>query len=227
MLEVFQEAAKAIRDEDVGRLATFDMLYDGIAASIRGDMQNTIKMAERQLGDGLQIRILKALFLLKWVTQFKATPRNVAILLIDRPEIDIRSHEKAVLEALNLLEQESYLQRSGEIYEFLTDTERDIENEIKSTEVDGSQVAELLATVLFKDVLRDQKIRYEGNLQDYAYARKLDDELIGRDAEVAINIITPENFHHTNAATLAAHNMGKAELLAVLPADAGQKRSEE
>jgi hypothetical protein len=221
MLEVFQEAAKAIRDEDVGRLATFDMLYDGIAASIRGDMQNTIKMAERQLGDGLQIRILKALFLLKWVTQFKATPRNVAILLIDRPEIDIRSHEKAVREALNLLEQESYLQRSGEIYEFLTDTERDIENEIKSTEVDGSQVAELLATVLFKDVLRDQKIRYEGNLQDYAYARKLDDELIGRDAEVAINIITPENFHHTNAATLAAHNMGKAELLAVLPADAG------
>jgi hypothetical protein len=97
--------------------------------------------------------------------------------------------------------------------------ERDIENEIKSTEVDDSQVAELLATVLFKDVLRDQKIRYEGNLQDYAYARRLDDELIGRDADVAINIITPGNFHHTDAATLAAHNMGKAELLAVLPDD--------
>jgi len=37
------------------------------AASIRGDMQTTIKMAERQLGEGVEIRILKALFLLKWV----------------------------------------------------------------------------------------------------------------------------------------------------------------
>jgi hypothetical protein len=219
MLEVFQEAVKTIRFQDVGRLATFDMMYDGISAVIRGDMQSTIKMAERQLGEGLQVRILKALFLVKWVTQFKATPRNVAILLIDRPEIDIRSHEKAVREALNGLEQESYLQRSGEVYEFLTNTERDIENEIKSTEVEASKVTELLATVLFKDVLRDQTIRYEGNQQDYAYARKLDDELIGRDADVAINVITPGNFHHADAATLAAHNMGKAELLAILPAN--------
>ena len=100
MLAVFQEVAKAVRDEEVGRLATFDLMYDGIAASIRGDMQTTIKMAERQLGEGIPLRILKALFLLKWVREFKATPRNVAILLIDRPDIDIRAHEKAVREAL-------------------------------------------------------------------------------------------------------------------------------
>jgi len=78
----------------VGRLATFDLMYDGIAASIRGDMQTTIKMAERQLGEGVEIRILKALFLLKWVREFKATPRNVAILLIDRADIDIRATNK-------------------------------------------------------------------------------------------------------------------------------------
>ena len=217
MLAVFQEVAKTVRNQDVGSLATFDMMYDGIAASIRGDMQTTIKLAENRLGDGLRIRILKALFLLKWVREFKATSRNVAILLIGQPDIDIRSHEKAVREALAQLEAESYLQRNGELYEFLTDTERDIENEIKSTEVDESQVSELLAKVLFADVLRDAKIRYEGNGHDYAYARKLDDELIGRDADVSVNIITPGHFHHANAATLAANNMGKAELLAVLP----------
>jgi hypothetical protein len=55
-------------------------------------MQSTIKMAERQSGRGSAgCGFLKALFLVKWVAQFKATPRNVAILLIDRPEIDIRS----------------------------------------------------------------------------------------------------------------------------------------
>ena len=99
MLAVFQEVAKSVRDEKVGRLATFDHMYDGIAASLRGDMQTSIKLAERQLGE-MQLRILKSLFLLKWVREFKATPRNIAILLIDRPDLDIRAHELAVKEAL-------------------------------------------------------------------------------------------------------------------------------
>ncbi|WP_395734213.1 BREX system P-loop protein BrxC [Prosthecobacter sp.] len=219
MLAVFQEVAKTVRNEDVGHLATFDLMYDGIAASIRGDMQHTIKLAERQLGEGIPLRILKALFLLKWVREFKASSRNVAILLIDRPDIDIRAHEKAVNKALAELESQSYLQRNGDLFEFLTDTEKDIEVEIKNTEVDESQVADLLATVLFSDVLRDPKIRYEGNGQDYSYARKLDDALIGREADIALNIITPEHPNHTDAGTLAAQNTGKAELLAVLPAD--------
>lgn len=219
MLAVFQEVAKTVRNQTVGHLATFDLMYDGISASIRGDMQTTIKMAERQLGEGIPIRILKALFLLKWVREFKATPRNVAILLIDRPDIDIRAHEKAVREALTLLESQSYLQRNGELFEFLTDTEKDIEMEIKNTEIDESQVAELLSKVLFSDVLRDPKIRYEGNQQDYSYARKLDDELIGKDADVAINLITTEHFHHADSVTLAMHNVGKAELLSILPAN--------
>ena len=176
-------------------------MYDGIAPSIRGDMQTSLKMAENQLGEGIPLRILKALFLLKWVREFKATPRNVAILLIDRPEIDIRAHEKAVSDALTLLECQSYLQRNGDLFEFLTDTEKDIEVEIKNTEIDESQVADLLSKVLFADVLRDPKIRYEGNGQDYAYARKLDDDIIGREADVAINIITTEHPNHTNAAT--------------------------
>ena len=36
---------------------------------------------------------------------------------------------------------------------------------------------------------------------------------------MALNVITTEHPNHTDAATLAAQNTGKAELLAVLPAD--------
>jgi hypothetical protein len=219
MLAVFQDVAKALRHDEVGRLATFDLMYDGISASIRGDMQTTIKMAERQL-EGLEIRILKALFLLKWVRDFKATPRNVAILLIDTPDLDIRAHEKSVTEALARLEGQSYLQRNGDLFEFLTDTEKDIEVEIKNTEIDESQVIDTLSKVFFGDVLREQKIRYEGNGQDYNYARKIDDQLIGnRDAEISANLITPDHEQHSRPNILAMQNMGKTELLAVLPSD--------
>ncbi len=219
MLEVFQSVVKGMREETVGGLATFDRMFAGIAATLRGDVQTSIHQAERQLDNLLAVRILKALFLLKWVREFKATPRNVAILLIDRPDLDIAAHEKAVGEALEMLARQSYLQRNGEVYEFLTDTEKDIEVEIKNTDIEESEITRLLADILFKDVLRDPKVRYEANGQDYPYARKLDDQLVGKDAEVALNIITPEHPNHGNQSALAAQSTGKSELVLVLPPD--------
>jgi hypothetical protein len=140
MLAVFQEVAKQLLEREVGDLAPFDLMFDGIAASIRGDFQTSVRQAERQLDNPIAVRVLKALFLLKWVREFKATPRNVAILLIDKPDVNIAAHEKAVREALDYLEAQSYLQRNGEVYEFLTDLEKDIEVEIKNTEIEEAQL---------------------------------------------------------------------------------------
>lgn len=219
MLEVFQSVVKGMRTETVGGLATFDRMFDGIAATLRGDVQTSIHQAERQLDNPIAVRVLKALFLLKWVREFKATPRNIAILLIDQPKVDIAKHEESIAEALELLARQSYLQRNGDVYEFLTDTEKDIEVEIKNTEIDESEVTKLLSAILFSDILRDPKVRYESNGQVYPYARKLDDQLVGKDAEVALNIITPEHANHDNEATLAAQTTGKPELLLILPSD--------
>jgi hypothetical protein len=219
MLEVFQSVVKTMRQDEVGGLATFDRMFDGIGSTLRGDLQTSIQQADDQLDNPLAVRILKALFLLKWVREFKSTPRNIAVLLIDRPDIDIAAHEEAVKQALIILATQSYLQRNGEAYEFLTDTEKDIEVEIKNTEVDDSQVTKLLADIFFTDLLRDPKVRFEANGQDYPYARKLDDQLVGKDAEVALNIITPEHPNHGDEATLAAQNTGKPELLLLLPPD--------
>lgn len=219
MLEVFQSVAKAIRNDEVGSIATFDRMFDGITATLRGDMQTSILQAANHLDAPLALKILKALFLLKWVREFKATPRNVAILLIDRPDIDIAAHEKAVKQSLVLLAAQSYLQQSGEVFEFLTDAEKDVEVEIKGTELDDSQVTKLLSEVLFDDVVKSPKIRFEGNSQDYAYARKLDDHLVGKDAELALNIITPDHPNHSDERALAAQGTGKSELILVLPSN--------
>ena len=219
MLSVFQDVIKQIQTKPVGELATFDLFFDGIASAIQPHLTSSVRRSEKQLDGPLAIRILKALFLLKWVREFKSTPRNIAILLIEQPTLDIRAHEKAVHEALSLLTAQSYLQRNGDCYEFLTDVEKDIEVEIKNTDIDESALAKLLSEILFADVLRDPKIRYEGNGQDYTYARRLDDQLLGRDADLAVNIITTEHANHGEVAVLAAQNTGKPELLAVLPAD--------
>lgn len=219
LLAVFQEVLKAMRTDQVGALATFDRLYEGISSALRPDKVTPIVQAPANIHNPFAIRVLKALFLLKWEKAFKATPRNIAILLIDRPDVDIAAHGKAVKEALELLASQSYLQRNGDLYEFLTDAEKDIEVEIKNTDIDDSQVVKLLAEVLFADVLREPKIRFEANNQDYPYARKLDDEIVGKDADIALNIITPEHPNHGETSILAAQNTGKPELLLVLPAN--------
>jgi len=222
MLSVFQEVAKAIKELPVGRLASFDQLYDGIRDVIRADKQQTMVTAQNQVGP-LELRILKALFLLKWVPQFKSTARNIAILLIQAPNFDIRAHEQAVKDALINLESQSYLQRSGEVYEFLTDKEKDVEQEIKRVEVPDSVVVKTLHGVVFDDVLRTNKIRLEGegsgNGNDYPFAQKIDDGLIkGKDTDVVVNLVTPEHPNYGNEPVLISRNMGGSELMAILPA---------
>ncbi len=219
MLSVFQEVAKAIKELPIGRLASFDQLYDGIRDVIRADKQQTMVLAQNRV-DPLELRILKALFLLKWVPQFKSTARNIAILLIKEPTFEIRAHEQAIKEALISLESQSYLQRSGELYEFLTDKEKDVEQEIKRTEVGDSQVIKTLHGVVFDDVLRNNKIRFEDNGNDYPFAQKIDDGLIkGKDTDVVVNLITPEHPNYGNEAVLHSRNFGGSELMAILPAE--------
>jgi hypothetical protein len=218
MLSVFQEVAKLIKDLPIGKLASFDQLYDGIRYEIRGDKQQTMVTAQNQVGE-LELRILKALFLLKWVPQFKSTARNIAILLINEPNFDIRAHEQAVKEALINLESQSYLQRSGEVYEFLTDKEKDVEQEIKRTEVADSVVIKTLHGIVFDDVLRSVKIRFEHNGNDYPFAQKIDDGLIkGKEGDVVVNLVTPEHPNYGNEPVLISRNMGGSELMAILPA---------
>jgi len=219
MLGVFQTAAKNIGKGETGRIASFDLFYGGIQKALVSQLQSDINVAERNIsGPELAARLLKTLLLVKYVKEFKATARNLSILLIDGFDTNPVQHEKEVKEALNLLESNTYIQRNGEIYEFLTDEEKDIENEIKNVDLDPSEINNLLAEILFKDVLsKVQKIRYEENRQDYPLAKKLDGNLIGRDQELSINVVTQLNDHYGNMEAITMNAFQNWELTVVLP----------
>jgi hypothetical protein len=222
MLGILQDVGKGIAAAPIGQLATFDAMFEGLRGGLRGDLQTAIQTAERNLGDAssLPVRLLKALFLLKYVNEFKATPRNLAILLIERCHVDIAAHEKAVREALVKLENDTYIQRNGEAYEFLTDDEKDVETEIKGTDVDESEVSELLARIAYDDILRETKLRYEDNKQDYPFTRRLDGQTWGkREYDLALHIASDLHESYGDPVALANQSMGKAELLLVLPSD--------
>jgi len=193
MLGVFQQVAIAIKGHQIGELATFDLMFEGIRTALKTAIQQSILKAERQLDNKFAIRLLKALFLVKYVKEFKPTVRNLCVLMHDSFNRDIPSLKLEIEEALNLLEKETYIQRNGDLYEYLTDEEQDIEQEIKNTDVDSSVIAGELEKLIYDSVLKTRKIRWDENNQDYPFSRLLDDKLSGREYELAIHVISP--FH--------------------------------
>lgn len=218
MLGVFREVAIAIQHEPVGQLATFDRMFEGIRGALKSGLQSAINTAESHLNDDYAVRVLKALFLVKYVKEFKASQRNLSVLMTERFGEDAATQRNKLQAALNLLEQQTYIQRNGDVYEFLTDEEKDVEQEIKNTDVENSDISKQLEELLFDGVIRQRKIRYD-NGQDYAYTRKLDDRALSRESELAIHIISPLSDNFENLQMQGMQSMGKDELRVVLPAD--------
>ena len=219
MLSVFQQVAKDISQSQTGVLATFDKMFSGLTSSLKSEIQNSILQAERSDLSELQVQVLKALFLVKFVKEFKPNLHNISILLFDTFTINIKNHQNKIKEALAELEIQTYIQRSGELFEFLTDKEKSIENEIKATEISSSDITSLFTDFLYKNTIRDNKVRYDVNKEDYPFTRKLNDMFSGQEKELSMNILTSDHDSYGNHLLLSTKSMGKAEMLVVLDSD--------
>jgi energy-coupling factor transporter ATP-binding protein EcfA2 len=83
MLAVFQQVAIQIGDYKIGQLASFDLMFEGIQTTLKAQTQRAVLSAQRQLSDSFAVRVLKALFLVKYVKEFKPTVRNLCVLMLD------------------------------------------------------------------------------------------------------------------------------------------------
>ena len=191
MLGVFQSVLKDIENDAILTTPSFDKMYKGIENDLRAEFVTSINNAETNLNDDFAIKVLKTLFLVKYYKQFLATKENIAMLLIDNIHINTTEHQNSVNKALAKLEHHSYIERNGDLYEFLTNKEKDIETEIKNTSIDENNVSRLLKELFFDEVLGKSRIRYEDNKQDYDYVQKLDGVMYGREKELSVEIITP------------------------------------
>ncbi|RTE49651.1 BREX system P-loop protein BrxC [Actinobaculum sp. 352] len=217
MLAVVQQVVKKVGDKQVGALASFDQMFAGIRASLKSAAQRSIDVAERNLDDELAIRLLKTLFLVKYVDDFKPTARNLTILVYDGFDRNLPDLAREVKSSLALLETQSYVQRAGEEYEYLTDEEQAIEAEIKNVDIDPSEVSSRLNKIISGDIIRTAKIRYTKNGQDFPFGFKLDDQVYGKQQELTLHFISPE--YPGSPEEIRMHSAGKDELRVVLEPD--------
>lgn len=220
LLGVFRDVAITISERDVGTLAPFDMMYAGISSVLKSFIQSSIQVAESNLDNEFAVRVLKALFLVKYYNQFKPSLHNISVLMLESFDQDISKLRDKIREALQLLEQQTYIQRNGEFYEFLTKEEQDIETEIKSTEIDTSELSSALHELVFQNILQSPKIRYVALNIDYKYASKIDGEQKGSPAELGINVISPLNENAENSQAVSLESMNSDDLFILLGNDA-------
>jgi hypothetical protein len=221
MLDVFRKVTIAVKDKDSTTIATFDRMFEGIRKRMKSSVQKSITDAEQIFGkDRLEVRVLKSLLLVKYIKEFKADINNLTTLMIERFDQNKNELKEAIQKVLNKLESETYIQKVGITYEYLTDEEKDIENEIKNEPCGNEAINEEIKKILFAEILPDSKIKYEKTTQIIPITRKADDIKYGFDnGETVINVITPMNEDAGNVQKIKALKMHENEMTIILAPD--------
>jgi len=219
MLEMFQDVGKVYKNKFLFSFAPFDAMYDGIRSTLDTGLIMAINQAEHNLENPLAVRILKALLLVKYVRGFKATIDNLKVLLLE--DLNYNSEEMSSLlrETLAQLERQTYIRRTGEMYEYLTNDEKDAEEEIQRLQIDASKYRKFIYDQLFGEIIKSSKLRYEENGEDYPFKKAVDDEEPKGQGDLVIRLITPWHPNVGNKNAILTRAMGRKELAILLPVD--------
>ena len=193
LLAVTHQIANAYKDFDYSRIVQFSDMYEGIRAQLQARIHNDIMQAERTLGDELALKVLKTLFMLKYVAGFPTTVDNITKILLPTFDTDYPDFKSKVQEALNKLVRQSYIDKGAkEDYHFQTNEEKDIENEIKAQDLTPDAVNKELMKIFRDEIFSENKIKLTAN-KIFPYGRFVDDELDGRESDIYIHFVTPNS----------------------------------
>ncbi|QDV43920.1 hypothetical protein Enr13x_37800 [Stieleria neptunia] len=195
LLDAFQHAAKTVADRDLGVLVPIYMFYPSIESFLDTTVKRTIDHArDNENLEPFDIHVLQVLFLIRYVDEMKGNVDNLVTLCLDEIDADRLALKKKIEASLARLEKDSLVSRSGDLYYFLTNEERDINQEIKKEIISSADEAKLLGDIIFLDVLKDQKKhRYSATKKDIPFNRICDQHPTGRntDGAMAFEVISP------------------------------------
>ncbi len=175
LLNAFQEALQQLdRARGVGALSTFAQFYDTIETFLDGPVKSTVRRAaNRSELSAMDVQVLKALYLIKNLSEMPATVGNVTTLMIDSMDAVRRDLEKQVHESLDrLVLYHLIAQNADATFTFLSDEEQEINREIASIRIDPVQLATKLGQMFFSDVC-PPKYKAEGG-RDFDFSKRFD-----------------------------------------------------
>ena len=192
MLALFKESAIAVKDKEEDALVPFSIFYNAIEEFLDNTYSMVIQKAkENSFLFDFDVEILKVLFMIKYVKEIKATSKNITTLMISNIYDDRLELNSKVDKSLKRLEEQTLIQKNGEIYSFLTNEEQDINREIKNQIVDPGEVLDNAANRIFTEIYPKNKYKFS-NRYNFQFNQSIDDKKINnRDFDIGMRIITP------------------------------------
>ena len=224
MLDVFQKVLIQLMDHEIGAggmIVPFHRTYDGVQSDLISAYRSAINLAAKHMEeDPFTVNVLKALFLVRFYDKFTSNESNIRILMEENLDQDLPKLRERVHNSLVKLEKNKYIQRSGDTWSFLTDEQREIENDIQNKiTIDDSDIGTELKKLLFDSILSQPAIRYDKTGRDYKFTKMIDGFPYTSATDLSVNIATTFNDDIDNPDTMISHSFGNKELLVIMQQD--------
>ncbi|MGF9913337.1 BREX system P-loop protein BrxC [Paenibacillus ehimensis] len=230
MIALFKESAVKLMDRPEGTLIPFNMFYDALHQFLDHSHKGVISRAmdndyinPDKEDDCFAVKVLKTLFMIKYVKEIKANIDNITSLMIADIDTDRMELKQQVEEALKILANQTLIQKNGDIYVFLTNEEQEINREIDSQNVEMAEVISKVSELIYDDIFKGDKYRYPAfnGRYNFAFNRFVDDRPYksNQSHDIGIRVLTPSSDYSTDETTLRMISGQGREILVVLPND--------
>ncbi|ETA80431.1 BREX system P-loop protein BrxC [Youngiibacter fragilis] len=224
MLSGFQEATQKVQNKDENAIVPFWQFYDTVHTFLESPIRRVIDRCQTAADkhDGLEQRdvsVLKLLYLVRYIDDFKANIDNISIMMVDDIRTDKIKLRREIAESLERLERQNYVARNGDTYSFLTDEEQDIAIDIRNTSVDSATIVQSIGQTIFSDIYPSKKYKY--NKYDFAYDQYIDETLVGSaSGGVRLRFVTvASDYYNAPEAKLLADSFANHEAIVLLSGD--------
>lgn len=225
LLSAVQSAAIGYEHTQTDILVPFNVFYRNIEDVLEHSVRLPIIQAESNAKlDDFDIKVLKLLFLIRYVKEVPANINNLTTLLIDHIDEETLTLKEAIQKSVGRLEKEFLIQRRGSEYVFLTNDEQDINREIQNVIVSNNDVVKYLGEMIFTDILQLKQYRYQpfakqpGLNYNFELNQWIDTVPI-KTARTALTlqIISPNNLEVAGDEMAAAQSLEAGKVIVMLP----------
>jgi hypothetical protein len=201
----------------VGVLVPFHSFYPAIESFLDTNVKRIFEQAaEKEILFAEDIDILKSLFLIRYVDLVKSTLDNLVTLSIEEIDTDKVALKRRIEASLHRLENQLLIARNGDEYVFLTNEEKEVEQEIKHTQVELTEVNRQMSKWIFEEVMGNRRqYRYAVNKQDYPLSRFCNGHPFDGSVQtdLVLKVISPldanfEDYHEQGCKSLSLEGKG-------------------
>ncbi len=230
MLALFKESAMKIMENSEGSIVPFNLFYDALEQFLDHSHKGVIGRAydneylnPDKSEDCFDVNVLKTLFMIKYVKEINKNLENITSLMVSNIDDDRIALKDKVEQSLKRLVRQTLVQKTGDIYVFLTDEEQEINREIESQNVEISEVIGKVSELIFDGLYSEKKYRYPAfnGRYNFAFNQIVDDRPYkgNQNYDISLRILTPNYELGTDETTLRMMSGQSKCVIVALPDD--------